>query len=156
MHPRLRLFAALLGLAAVLLLTACREGPVSRQLPPLDSLQFLGPIPPADGHPVLLEFWATWCPPCRDSIPHLNALHAKLKARVVFIGASSESRDTITAFRKDTPIRYHVALDPNGALARQLGVRGIPRAFLADHTGRIVWEGHPLALTEDLIRDAIR
>ena len=119
-------------------------------------LNFLGPEPVNAGKPVLLEFWATWCPPCRESIPRLNELHAKYKDRgLVIIGVTEESAGVVRKFQRATPMDYAVATDSGGKLNRKMGVDGIPHAFLADASGKVVWAGHPTSLREEQIEEVL-
>ena len=128
---------------------------VGESLPDM-RLNFLGPEPVNAGKPVLLEFWATWCPPCRESIPRLNELHAKYKDRgLVIIGVTEESAGVIRKFQRATPMDYAVATDFGGKLSREMGVDGIPHAFLADASGKVVWAGHPTSLREEQIEEVL-
>lgn len=116
------------------------------------NLTFLGGKPALAGRPVLLEFWATWCPPCRASIAHLNQLNAKYHGRgLEIVGVSDEDKSTVERFRARTPMNYAVALDAGQTLASEFQVRGIPAAWLLDREGRIVWSGHPMQLDEQTI-----
>lgn len=135
-------------LAVVLYLVFFGGKGVGGSLPDVP-LEHLGPKPSLVGSPVLVEYWATWCGPCRQSIPHLNDIHAKYAPRgLVVLGVTKEARPTVENFRKQVPMDYHVAIDNGGSLGRQLGVSCIPHAFLVDRMGKIVWRGHPLALPE--------
>ena len=99
---------------------------------------------PADvqGKFVLLDFWATWCGPCRQSIPHLNELQAKFPDRLVVIGLSDESETDIR--RMTNPrISYAVATDAQARTQRLVEVRGIPHAMLIDPKGIVRFEGMP-------------
>jgi thiol-disulfide isomerase/thioredoxin len=101
------------------------------------------------GHPLILEFWATWCPPCRESIPHLNQIHAKFKDRgLVIIGITKEDKSTVKKFLKELPMHYAVALDSQGKFSGQFGIQGIPHAMMVDPSGTVVWEGHPASLKD--------
>lgn len=101
------------------------------------------------GKPLLIEFWATWCPPCRDSIPHLNKLHETTKDKgLIIIGISDEDKRIIKDFIETTPMNYVVASDEKARLKSSLGVKAIPRAFLINKEGKIVWEGHPMSIKE--------
>ena len=95
------------------------------------------------GKVVVVEFWATWCPPCRKSIPHLIELNKKFADKgVVFIGLSDETQDKVAPFVKQMNMDYAVGGgSPTGNL---YGVTGIPTAFIVDTTGKVAWEGHPM------------
>ncbi len=109
------------------------------------------------GKPLLLEFWATWCPPCRKSIPHLNEIHAKYKERgLVIIGVTDEEKGIIEPFMKKLPMHYSVAIDTNGKLGTAFGIEAIPHAMLVDKSGKIVWEGHPMELTDAAIEKILK
>jgi len=124
---------------------------VGQTLPAL-KLDYLTTKPDYAGKPMILEFWATWCPPCRESIPHLNQIYAKYKDQgLVIIGVTKESKDVVNGFLKKTPMNYFPAIDATGALGKAFGVTGIPHALLIDKTGKILWEGHPMNLTDKQI-----
>jgi len=115
------------------------------------------------GKVYVVEFWATWCGPCRESIPHLNALYEKFKDKVVVIGQDCWENDEsgVPAFVKKmgTNMTYRVALDDKstdskGAMAmtwmEAAGQHGIPTAFIVNQKGVIAWMGHPMGMTEEL------
>jgi len=98
---------------------------------------------------VVVEFWATWCPPCRTSIPHLTEMQKKFKD-VIFIGVTDEEVATVKKFvtKMGDQMDYVVAVDADrktsaGYMAA-FGEGGIPHAFIVDKEGRIVWHGHPM------------
>jgi thiol-disulfide isomerase/thioredoxin len=103
----------------------------------------------------VIEFWATWCGPCKVSIPHLTELAKKFKDQdVVFIGVSDEDAATVKPFvaRMGDKMSYTVACDPSGktqeAYMTAYNQNGIPTAFVVDKDGRVVWVGHPMANLE--------
>jgi thiol-disulfide isomerase/thioredoxin len=103
------------------------------------------PVALADlhGKVVVVEFWATWCPPCRKSIPHLQALYEKHKADgLVIIGLSDEPKDKVEPFAKKMNMGYVVGFGSNTGEA--YGVEGIPTAFVIGADGKLVWSGHPM------------
>jgi len=99
---------------------------------------------------VIVEFWATWCPPCRESAPHLSALQAKHKARgLVVVGLTKEAAGEVKEWLTDHPeikMDYHVGVDKQGLTDKvyMKGVDGIPHAFIVDKAGVVCWKGHPL------------
>jgi len=104
----------------------------------------------------VLEQWATWCPPCRSSIPHLNSLAQKYgKHGAVFIGITNETDlSKLNKFISSmgNKMTYRVAMDPNESMnyyTEKYDVRGIPHAFIIDHLGRVRWSGHPMATDLD-------
>jgi thiol-disulfide isomerase/thioredoxin len=95
------------------------------------------------GQVVVLEFWATWCPPCRVSIPHLIQLHKEYKDKgVVFVSLTDEPRGTVEPFAKEMGMGYAIGGDSSSSEA--YGVRGIPTAFIISRQGQVAWEGHPM------------
>lgn len=118
-------------------------------------------------HIYVVEFWSTWCGPCRTAIPHLNELWQKLKSEgVIVIGQDVwDSDDTVVPFVKKMgdQMTYRVALDDKshdveGFMARHWWKRGvdqhgIPNAFVINKQGRIAWIGHPMSLNEKLFNE---
>jgi thiol-disulfide isomerase/thioredoxin len=120
------------------------------------NLDFIGDKPDLTGHPLLIEFWATWCPPCRASIAHLNELNKSYHGRgLQIVGISDEDKSTVESFRTRVPMDYAVALDLDQKLARQFQVETIPHAWLLDKDGKVIWSGHPMELDEQTITRAL-
>lgn len=106
----------------------------------------------------VVEFWATWCGPCRTSIPHLTELRRKYAPKgVEIVGISDETSSTVSRYveQMGEQMDYPVATDPSRATARgymeAFGARGIPHAFVVDRDGAIVWHGHPMAGLEKVL-----
>jgi cytochrome c biogenesis protein CcmG/thiol:disulfide interchange protein DsbE len=110
--------------------------------------KWITPKPAMDGKFVLLDFWATWCPPCRKSIPHLNALQAKFKDQLVVVGLSDEPEAVIRRM-VEPRIDYALAFDTSARTMREVEVRGIPHTILIDPKGIVRFEGMPHYLTEN-------
>jgi thiol-disulfide isomerase/thioredoxin len=133
-------------------LVAAKQG---QQLPAL-ALSYMGKQPELTGKPLLVEFWATWCPPCRKSIPHLNQIYAKYKAQgLQIVGITDEDETTVKKFQKQIPMDYNVAINTPGSIYEQFGIKAIPTAFLVDKSGKIVWTGHPMELSETEIQSVL-
>jgi thiol-disulfide isomerase/thioredoxin len=102
------------------------------------------------GKVYVVEFWATWCPPCRKSIPHLTELQEKYKDRVTFVGVSQEEPGVVKTFvgKQGDSMDYTVAVDTVGSVSKGYMTAfrqgGIPTAFVVDAQGRVVWVGHPM------------
>ena len=101
---------------------------------------------------VVVEFWATWCGPCRVSIPHLTELQKKYGDRgVVVVGVSDEVSAKVKPFvdEQGAKMNYTVAIDRNNATSdgymKRYAQNGIPHAFVVDKDGRIAWHGHPMS-----------
>lgn len=103
---------------------------------------------PGDGKPVLLEFWATTCGPCVQSIPHLNRLHAKFGDKVQFLAVSNEDAARVRALMKRTPMTYPVGLDRAGEFTQSWSVKAIPTMIFLDASHREQWRGHAMELTD--------
>ena len=113
-----------------------------------------GPVNLSDGkgkNVYLIEFFATWCPPCRESIPHLTALQKKYKDQgLVVVGVSDEAPEDVKAFVKaqGDQMDYAVAVDRDDKTTKDYmiayGLNTIPTAFLIDRNGAIAWYGYPL------------
>jgi thiol-disulfide isomerase/thioredoxin len=110
----------------------------------------------------VVEFWATWCGPCRASIPHLTELQKKFKDKdVVFIGVSDEDVPTVKKFveKMGDKMDYTVAVDTDRKTSKgymtAYGQGGIPTAFIVDKEGRMVWFGHPMGDLEKSLEQVV-
>lgn len=90
------------------------------------------------GRPVILNFWATWCPPCRQEIPNLMAATVKYGDRVAIVGIDdSEDHDTVAEFVFKESMNYTIVLDPNHVVVDRYRVNGLPTSFFVDADGVI-------------------
>jgi thiol-disulfide isomerase/thioredoxin len=113
----------------------------------------------------IVEFWATWCGPCRESIPHLNEIHKKYKDKgLVVIGQNVSERDQklVAPFVKKMgdQMTYRVALDTkddkmNETWMDASGQEGIPTAFVVDKKGILAWIGHPMTMKETMLEEVL-
>ncbi len=93
------------------------------------------------GKPLIINFWATWCPPCRAELPSMNRAWAKLKDEGIAMVAVNvgESEDTIFAFTGDYPIDFTVLLDESGDIINKWPIKGLPTTFVLDKEGKLVY-----------------
>ncbi len=93
------------------------------------------------GQPVLINFWATWCPPCREEIPSMNRAWARIAEEGIIMLAINvgEDEDTIFVFTADYPADFPVLLDRDGEVIGQWPVKGVPTTFIVDPEGRIAY-----------------
>jgi peroxiredoxin len=92
------------------------------------------------GKPVLLIFGTTWCPSCREEIPHLKDIYARYaKKGLVMVNIDiQESRDKVSRYADKYELPYRLLLDENGAVSEMYGIRGVPAMILLDEAGMIV------------------
>jgi thiol-disulfide isomerase/thioredoxin len=161
-RPGVRPAWLLLGAAGLLLVGALagatlwgRPGPATEAVPAFDVIR--GALGPAAeftlsgldgravslrefrGRVVLLNFWATWCVPCREEIPAMQALARDLGPRGLVVLALNyeEDPETVQAFVRDTGLTLAVLLDRDGAVARRYRVAGLPTSFFIDRRGAV-------------------
>lgn len=116
------------------------------------------------GRVVFLNFWATWCPPCREELPGMERLYQKHRAKglvVVGLSMDSDGASVVTPFLKEHRLTFPVGLDPKMTVASLYGVRALPSTFIIDRSGHIAsiaigprdWDGKAShALFESMLR----
>ena len=120
--------------------------------------KWLSAEPDRAGKFVLVDFWATWCGPCRKAIPELNEFHKKFGDKLVVIGISDETEDKVKKMTAPK-IEYFSAIDTKARMKKTVGVEGIPHIMIIDPQGIVRWEGFPLLegyeLTEKVVGDIL-
>lgn len=158
----LALLALVLGVSGLLAPDARADFPALGKPPPeinakswFNNLGAEPRLADLKGQVVLIEFWATWCPPCRAAWPHLNELYSTYaKDGLVAIGLSDEVDDKVDPFITEFKIQCLVGggSTSNGAY----GVDGIPHTFIVGPDGNLAWHGHPSELKEDLLKTLLK
>ncbi len=91
------------------------------------------------GRPVVVNFWASWCPSCVAEMPDFERVHASLGDRVAFVGINhSDNRSTAERLARETGVTYRLVEDPDGRAFRAFGGLGMPATAFVDAEGEIV------------------
>jgi thiol-disulfide isomerase/thioredoxin len=137
---------------AMLWLTAQRHGTAPKPWAPEDRKAFEtsialptlhGPIlrlSAFQGYVVLLNFWATWCYPCRAEMPSMNALYQRYRDKgftIIAIASDAPGRMAVAPYAEQQNLLFPVLLDPQNTVGTRLQVSGIPTSYLLDHQGRV-------------------
>jgi cytochrome c biogenesis protein CcmG/thiol:disulfide interchange protein DsbE len=124
---------ARLALGAMLLLALTSSDSIAT---PADELLDLGLL---KGRVVYVDFWASWCAPCRESFPWMNRLQQELGPKGLVIVAVNVDRERAEAerFVHEHPPRFRIVFDADGSLPEKFGVQGMPTSFLIDRDGHI-------------------
>jgi cytochrome c biogenesis protein CcmG, thiol:disulfide interchange protein DsbE len=135
---RTTVLAIALGLSATL--SAALE--VGQQAPDFDLQGKQGNVKLSDykGKTVYLDFWASWCGPCKQSFPWMNDMHAKYASQgfaVVGINVDAKQSDA-TSFLEQTPAKFDVAFDARGSSPRSYGIKGMPSSVLIGPDGKVL------------------
>ncbi|MEM7227496.1 MAG: TlpA disulfide reductase family protein [Planctomycetota bacterium] len=112
--------------------------------------------PNMSGKVVIIDFWATWCGPCRVAIPHMNELARAFPEDVAIVGLSSESLgDFQNGCQRhnlnENTFAYSIAIDPGRTMAGAVGVRAIPHVMVVSSDGIVRYQGSPSGLNEQIL-----
>jgi cytochrome c biogenesis protein CcmG, thiol:disulfide interchange protein DsbE len=160
MRERTRLAALLAGLAIVA--AACGDGASQTQAgPPVTDRAFerfdgsTTSLTAYEGEPLVVNFFASWCPPCVAEMPDFQRVHLEVADEVTFVGLNTQ--DQLTAARDlvaRTGVTYDIGLDPDGELFRDFEVVAMPSTFFVGADGTVLHR-HAGLLTEQQLRDLI-
>ena len=128
-----------------------------KKIPGFTVAKWLGQRPDPATRLVAIDFWATWCGPCRAAIPHVNELTEKYGQDILFVGISDEKENDFNAGMKKQKLKpanfkYPLAIDPAATLKEKFfNIHGIPHMAIFSADGIVRWQGHPMSLqTEDI------
>jgi cytochrome c biogenesis protein CcmG/thiol:disulfide interchange protein DsbE len=131
---------------------------INQKAPKLVVQKWLTDKPETKGKFILIDFWATWCGPCKTAIPKLNRFNTEFATDLIIIGISYETKEELNNLT-DPKIEYYSAIDTERTMYNTLEIQGIPHCILIDPDGIVRWEGYPILngfmLTSKVIRDII-
>lgn len=131
---------------------------INQKAPKLVVQKWLTDKPETKGKFILIDFWATWCGPCKTAIPKLNRFNTEFANDLIVIGISDETKEELKNLT-DPKIEYYSAIDTERTMYNTLEIQGIPHCILIDPNGIVRWEGYPILngfmLTSKVIRDII-
>lgn len=91
------------------------------------------------GNVVLVNFWATWCPPCRKEMPDLDAIYRHFRDKgLIILAISDEEQAKVRSFIDEQKYTYPILLDPQGLIGKQFQIQGIPKSLVYDRRGKLV------------------
>lgn len=131
---------------------------INQKAPELVVEKWLTSKPDTQGKFVLIDFWATWCGPCRKAIADMNKFKSEFENDLIVIGISDEAPEKVERF-KNPKIEYYSAVDSKNTMKNILEIKGIPHCILIDPKGIVRWEGYPalagFELTSQVIQSII-
>ena len=93
------------------------------------------------GKPVILNFWATWCPPCREEMPSMQRAHQALSGEGIAVIAVNvgDDAETIGDFLAEVPVDFPLPMDTESKVAQSYPLKGLPTTYVIDPEGRLVY-----------------
>jgi peroxiredoxin len=105
------------------------------------------------GQVVLVNFWATWCPPCRKEMPDLDALYKRFhKKGLVILSISDEPDATVQKYLADKDYKYPILLDPGRKVHEEFAIEGIPKSFVYDREGKLAAQAIDMRTMDQFLR----
>lgn len=117
------------------------------------------PVGDASGKVVVLDFWATWCAPCRKAIPHMNDMQEHYGDEVICLGVSDENNFELEMRKrglKSSDFKYGLAVDRSATMKKFFEIRGIPHVAVLSGDWVVRWQGSPTSLNQDILDSIIK
>ena len=154
-RPSRRTVALIMGLALVLVACAADDDELAG--PPVPDRTFedfdgeQASLTDYEGTPMVVNFWASWCPPCIAEMPDLETVHQQRGGEVAFVGLNTQDElNTALELVEQTGVTYDLGQDPDGELFRDFEVFSMPTTFFVDADGAIVHRHSGLVTLEQL------
>ncbi len=100
---------------------------------------------------IFLDFWATWCGPCIQSIPHIDSLITQFRDKVIFINISDEKPERVSEFLEKRDLKSYVVTDNFGKTHKNFFIESIPHTVLISPDKIILWRGHALNINAEMM-----
>ncbi|MGY4384892.1 thiol-disulfide isomerase/thioredoxin [Pedobacter sp. UYP24] len=106
---------------------------------------------------IVIDFWATWCAPCLETLPHMNTLVEQNKSRkdLVFLALTDEKKDKVNSLLKRVSFSAAVVTDPTRKIFDEYKIDQIPTCVIIDDKSKIKWVGHPSKLNNQIIQNIL-
>ncbi len=131
-----------------------------KSAPAMNVSQWLNGPPRLDGRLVVVDFFASWCGPCMNAVPHMNELATRNEQDLVVVGISDEQAGTLRtglgrAGYPANSFRYPIGVDPDARMKKGFGVTAIPHVAVVSADGIVRWQGHPMQLNDTMMAELI-
>lgn len=124
--------------------------------PAMNVAQWLNGPPRLDGRLVVVDFFASWCGPCMNAVPHMTEMATRHQQDLVVVGISDEQAGTLRtglgrAGYPANSFKYPIGVDPNARMKKGFGVTAIPHVAVVSADGIVRWQGHPMQLNATVV-----
>ncbi len=130
----------------------------NKKAPKLEIEDWISARPELANKTILVDFWATWCGPCRKVIPELEQWQEKYKQDLVVVGLTAETKKVVEDFYdlRGEAIKYPIARDGLNRTYREIGITGIPHVLVISSDGIVRYQGFPIATDDPLTEEKLK